>query len=213
MMKKRLVIFDLDGTLIDAYPAIVSSFNYVRNKLGLPSVSSLIIRRAVGKGDENLIKPFVPAGKIKEAIRLYRSHHKLALLHGSSLLPGAAVLLKRLKAKQLKLAVASNRPTRFSRILIKHLKISDYFDYVLCADKLENGKPHPQILLAIMKKMKVSASDTIYVGDMTVDAQAGRRAGVDTYIVTTGSSSKKEIGKERPARILNRVDKLLAFIG
>ncbi len=210
----KLVIFDLDGTLIDAYSAIFSSFNYVMRKLGLKPKSPEVIRSAVGWGDMNLLKPYVPADELKTALLLYRRHHKSSLLEHSRLYPYVRKLLQRLKSKGCKLAVASNRPTRFSLILLRHLGIMKFFDYVLCADKLKHGKPDPEILDKIIRKFDFRKAQVLYVGDMVIDAQAGRRAGVKTVIVTGGSSKPAEIRKERPFKIIRGgVGRLLKIIG
>jgi len=205
MKNIKLVIFDLDGTLVDAYAAIYRSFNYALKKTGLKPKPSLTIRRAVGWGDRQLLSPFVPEASLDKALALYRAHHQKALIRYSCLFPCVKSMLRRLKAKGYKLAVASNRPTKFSLMLIKHLKIKKYFDYVLCADTLKQGKPHPEILHRILKKFSLLPGQALYVGDMTLDAQAGRRAGVRAVIVTTGSSSVKEIKKEKPYMIIRRV--------
>ena len=148
----KLVIFDLDGTLIDAYGAIIRSFNHVMRKLGYRSQSDLVIRRAVGWGDSNLLAPFVDTGGLNKAVSLYRRHHEKSLIEDSRLLPHAKRVLRYLKARGYFIAVASNRPTKFSHILIRHLGLEKYFDDVLCADKLKAGKPHPEILNKIRKK-------------------------------------------------------------
>jgi len=208
----KLIIFDLDGTLVDAYPAIVRSFNYALQKLGYPKQSSLVVRRAVGWGDENLLKPFLSPEDLKKAVSIYRRHHRSSLVKGSRLFSKAKYVLTYLKNRGYKLAVASNRPTKFSWILIRHLKIEKYFDYVLCADRLRHMKPHPEILHKIMQKFSLKPKQTLYVGDMTIDAQAGRRAKVKTIIVTTGSSRKQEIKKESPYRIIRRITELFKLL-
>lgn len=208
MFKPKLIIFDLDGTLINAYPAIIRSFNYTLRKLGYPPQDKLTIRRTVGWGDENLLKPFIKLNDLKKALKIYRKHHKNALIKESFLFNKVKKLLVYLKNKNYLLAVASNRPTKFSLILLKHLKIKKYFDYILCADKLKHIKPHPEILNKIMQRFSVSSSQTVYVGDMAIDAQAGRRAKVKTIIVTTGSSTKEEIKKQKPYRIISQISEL-----
>jgi phosphoglycolate phosphatase len=205
----KLIIFDLDGTLVDAYAAIEASFNYVMRKLGLKEKSAKSIRRAVGWGDLNLLKPFVLRQDLGRALRLYRKHHKHSLLKYSRLYPYVRLLLGRLQARGYKLAVATNRPTKFSLILLKHLRIFDYFDYVLCADKLKQGKPNPEILNKIIKELSFKKPQVLYVGDMVIDAEAGRRAKIDTIIVTGGSSSTIEIKKERPFKIITKLRQLM----
>lgn len=208
MENKKLIIFDLDGTLVDAYAAIESSFNHVMRKLGLKPRSASVIRRAVGWGDAKLLESYVRGRNLKRALSIYRKHHEHSLLKRARLYPAARQLLRKLKARGYKLAVASNRPTRFSLILLRHLRIMEFFDYVLCADKLKAGKPHPEILNKIIRKSGVKKPRVLYAGDMVIDAQAGRRAGVKTVIVTTGSSRLAEIRRERPFKIIPRISRL-----
>lgn len=205
MKNIKLVIFDLDGTLIDAYPAIISSFNYAMHALGYPTQNALTIRKAVGWGDKNLLAPFVKKKDADRAVLFYRKHHEKALLSGAKLLPGTKDLLRRLKKANFKLAIASNRPTKFSLILLRHLKLSPYFDYILCADKLKHGKPHPDIINKIRHRFGFRPQQVLYVGDMTIDIEAGRRAKVRTIAVMGGSSTTKELRKEIPCRIIKNI--------
>lgn len=212
MKKIKLIIFDLDGTLVDAYAAIINSFNYTMQRLNYPRRQHLVIRRAVGHGDENLLKPFLNLKDLKKALGLYRRHHEKALLRYSRLFAHVKKVLGYLKNRGYKLAVASNRPTKFSWILMRHLGIDKYFDYVLCADRLKQGKPHPEILLRIMQKFNASPRQTLYVGDMDIDAKTARRAKVKAVLVTTGSSTRQEIKKEKPHRIISRISELLRIL-
>ena len=208
----RLVIFDLDGTLINAYQAVYQSINSAMKKMGFPKVSAQTIRRSVGWGDRHLIEKFVGKEKLAEALAIYRRHHRRSLKNGTALLPGALRLLRSLKKNKYQMAVASNRPTPFSLMILKQLKIKKYFDYVLCADKLKKGKPHPAMLLKILKKFSLKPQEAFYVGDMGIDVQAGQRARIKTIAVTTGSSTKGELARFKPYVIISRVDKVAAML-
>jgi phosphoglycolate phosphatase-like HAD superfamily hydrolase len=116
------------------------------------------------------------------------------------------------KARGYRLAVASNRPSKFSRILLKHLKILAFFDFVLCADQAAHPKPHPDMLLEIIKRFALKKSEALYVGDMVIDALAGRRGKVKTVIVTSGSSSKEEIKAAKPFKIISAISGLAAIV-
>ena len=136
---------------------------------------------------------FVGEELADQAIAIYRPHHTKALKSKGAvkLLPGALGILKFLKSKGYKLAIASNRPTKFTRIILKVLGILKFFDVVLCADKAEKPKPYPDILWAIAKRLKLDRAEVLYVGDMTIDVNCAHRAGVRMVAVATGSSSKK----------------------
>jgi len=76
----KLIIFDIDGTIVDAYTAIEKSLNYVLKKLGYPKAKMSVVRRAVGHGDKNFIEYFVEKKDAGEGLKLYRAHHEKALL-------------------------------------------------------------------------------------------------------------------------------------
>lgn len=212
MKNIKLIIFDLDGTLIDAYGAIGSSFNYVMRRLGLKAQTKNTVRRLVGWGDINLLKPYVAKKDLSMALSLYRADHKISLLKQSYLYPGVRKLLQLFKARGYRLAVASNRPSKFSRILLKHLKILAFFDFVLCADQAAHPKPHPDMLLEIIKRFALKKSEALYVGDMVIDALAGRRGKIKTVIVTSGSSDKDEIKAVKPFKIISVISGLPAIV-
>ena len=210
--KFSIVIFDLDGTLIDAYPAIIRSFNFTMKRLGVPVQDELTIRRAVGWGLVMLLEPFVDEALLDQAVSMYKEHHARALKKKTRLFPGARRLLRLLKNRGYKLAVASNRPTRFSLLLMRHLKIEKYFDYVLCADKVTKPKPHPDILLLILRKFGLKPEDAVYVGDMAIDIQAGKKAKIKTVVVPTGSSTHKELLRLKPYKVVANLSQFSRMI-
>jgi phosphoglycolate phosphatase len=204
-MKYKLVIFDLDGTLVDAYQAVSKSLNYTLTSFDLSPIDDETIKRSVGWGDRNLISRFVPANTLEKALKIYRRHHAKTLHQGVSFLPHAKRVLEALDKNGYKLAVASNRPTKFTKIILKELNALIYFDKVLCADKVKRGKPAPDILLNIMKTLRCKPQETLYVGDMMIDAEAGTRAGIKTVAVLTGSCKRKDITPYKPYKIIKSI--------
>ncbi len=204
----KLIIFDIDGTIVDAYTAIEKSLNFTLNKLGYPNVGMPAVRKAVGHGDRNFMEQFVAKKDAMEALRLYRPHHEKSLLRYSRVIPGARVLLHGLNRRGYKLAVASNRPPRFSKILLKHLGLLKYFDVVACAKDKTEIKPKPFLIPKILRKLKIRKAEALYVGDMTVDVRAGRNAGIRMIAVLGGSSSRAELQKAGPFKIIPRVTDL-----
>lgn len=204
----RAIIFDLDGTLVDAYPAVVSSVNYALTTLGFKPQSYDVIKKSVGWGDKHLMAGFVGEAKAAKAIRLYRPHHAKALTAHVRPLAGANVLLKELKRRGYKLAICSNRPLRFTKIILKGMGWEDLFDAVQCADKAKHPKPHPAMLKTIAKKFKLKPQHMLFVGDMTIDMQTGQNAGIKTVAVTTGSSTIKELKALKPWAIIAKIIEL-----
>jgi phosphoglycolate phosphatase len=203
--KIQLVIFDLDGTLVDAYQAVESSINYMLAEIGRAPVDDETIKRTVGWGVRHLVETFVGPDDLDRALSIYRQHHARALKSGTKWLPGAKSLIEQLHSSGYKLAIASNRPTRFTHIILKHLKADYAFDHVLCADRVEQPKPAAEMLEKTLAKYSLSPDEALYCGDMTIDVKTGRAAGVRTVAVVTGSSSREEIAAEEPFAIIDRV--------
>ena len=208
----KLLIFDLDGTLVNAYPAIIQSVNYTLDQLGLPKEGNTVIKKAVGHGDRQLMAHFVGEDLSFKALKCYRKHHLKALNSGVSFLPGAKEILRWAKAKGLLLAVASNRPTKFTKVILKGLKADPFFDMVLCADKASRPKPYPDMLKAIYKKLKVRKQECMFIGDMIIDVQCGANAGIKTIAVATGSNTKNELKESTPYKIINQISQLKPLV-
>ncbi len=205
MSRVKLVIFDLDGTLVDAYKAVWLSLNFALKKARLPAIDYRTVKRSVGWGEKILVASFVSPHLQEKALAFYRRHHKKALKTGTKLLPGAKNILECLRKKDFKLAIASNRPTFFTRAILRHLKILKYFDCVLCADKVKRPKPHPDLFREILKRLKMKPNETVYVGDMVIDVQAGKRAKIKTIAVATGSSTKAELRCAKPFKLIDNL--------
>jgi len=204
----QLVIFDLDGTLVDAYAAVARSLNFVMRELGLARVRKGRIIRAVGWGERHLLSQFVPSALLDRAVRMYRPHHNLSLKNGAKLMSGARPLLARLIRKGYRLAVASNRATRFTKLVMSHLDIERYFETVLCRDRVPRPKPFPDILNGILKKMHLNPHAAVFVGDMAVDLAAGQKAGIRTIGISTGSHTPRELRAMKPNAMIRRLNEL-----
>jgi len=203
----KAIIFDLDGTLVDAYPAVSQSVNSTLKALGFAPRSYAEIKRSVGGGDRRLMEHFVGEKLADQAIAIYRPHHAKALAQKGAvtLLPGVLSVLKFLKAKGYKLAIASNRPTRFTRIILKKLGIMPFFKEVLCADKSPKPKPYPDMIWTLAKKLGFDRLELLYVGDMTIDIKCAHAADVRVVAVATGSSSKKELKALKPWGFIDKM--------
>ncbi len=212
MHQIKLVIFDLDGTLIDAYAAVYRSLNHVMRQIHRPRVGHAMVKRSVGWGDRNLLGRFVGSAELGQALAIYRRHHDATLESGVRFLPGAKQAIRQLKSKGYILSVASNRTTRSAEIILKYLKVRGYFDCVVCGDQLKRFKPHPQILKHILKKTSLTPGEAIYIGDMAIDVETGHRAKIKTIAVVSGSSQRAEILQAKPLQVIENLRPVVSLI-
>ena len=210
--KVKLVIFDLDGTLVDAFRAISDSINFMMNKMGRQEQDHRKVKRAVGWGVDTLVRTFIEPENVEAALRIFRSHHDKRLRQNIKLLPGAMGLFRYLKKKGYILAIASNRPSRFCHIILRALDVDHYFDFVICGDAVKRPKPHPDMVRKILKAARLKPGQAVYVGDMSVDILCGRRAGVFTVGIPTGTCTRKEINAAGPDLMIKRLSELRQLV-
>ncbi|HEV3144298.1 MAG TPA: HAD-IA family hydrolase [Gemmataceae bacterium] len=205
----KAILFDFDGTLADSYPAITASVNHVRSAHGLPALSIGEVKRHVGRALPYLLQHTVPGTDLESDAALYRAHHPSVLVEGTRLLPDVAETLSQLHSRLIKLAVCSNKPAQFTRILVQQLGIAKFLAEVLGPEDAPQPKPAPDMLLAALRRLKVEAKEALYVGDMTVDIQTARAAAVAVWVIPTGSDSRDDLIAARPDRIIKRFSELL----
>lgn len=211
-MRKKLAIFDFDGTLIDAYDSIYKTICFICEKLNHEKFDFEKVKRAVGGGDLKLISTLFNEKDVKIAHSLYRENYLNFLKNNVKVIDGVYEFLDELKNKNIKIAGATNR-ARFSLVqLLKETKIEKYFDLVLCAEDVKNPKPDPEMILKIIEKFKVSKKEVFFVGDMDIDYKTGKNAGIDTYIVLTGSSKRVDFLEYENPLIFDNIHMVKKFL-
>ena len=208
----RAVLFDLDGTLADSYAAITASVNHVLEHHGKPTLTEEQVRGLVGHGLENLMESILPGIDPKAAAKLYREHHPSVMGTHTKLLPGVEDGLKLLRESGIKLGVCSNKPSYFTRTILKIFHIDQYFDVVFGPDDAGSAKPDPAMVLKAMDQLGVSRAETLYVGDMEVDIETGRNAGVETWVVPTGSNDAATLSAARAQKLFPGMNEVIAEV-
>jgi phosphoglycolate phosphatase len=198
----RAVIFDFDGTLVDSYRAITASINHVRAAHNLSPLSEPEVRRFVGRGPAYLFEHTVGSSDFEKDMALYRAHHPSVLRSGTDLLPGVMDTLSTLKASGLRLAVCSNKPRDFTRVLLDALSLAAFIELAIGPEDADRIKPAPDMLLAALKRLNVAPAEALYVGDMIVDIETARAAGVTVWVIPTGSDERSVLQAARPDRLL-----------
>lgn len=188
MFDNYCVIFDMDGVLADTGPIHFDSWVKLANEIGknftkdlfeetFGQISSDIIRKLVG--------PDIDQRKIKNWANSKEKYYREMVKDKLEPLPGALDLIKSLKDKKLKLAVGSSGPTANVKLLLKTLKIKNFFDCIITGDDVKTGKPAPDVFLAVTKKLKLSPKNCIVVEDAPVGITAAKRAEMKVIALTT----------------------------
>jgi phosphoglycolate phosphatase len=210
--KVRAVIFDFDGTLADSYEAIAASVNHVRGHRGLPPLEVAEVRRHVGHGPNYLLERTVNSDDVAADLALYRAHHPTVMFAQTQLLPGAAEALAAVRRTGRQAAVCSNKPRAFTRDLLAHLEIAPLVDVVIGPEDARRPKPAPEMLLLAMARLQLGPAEALYVGDMVVDIQTARSAGVPVWVVPTGSDAPEALLQAHPDRMLRDLRELSAWL-
>jgi phosphoglycolate phosphatase len=200
-----LLIFDLDGTLVNTLEDIASSVNFTLNRLGQAPLTEDTVCRYVGDGIETLMIRSL-RGKtenIIEAVALYKEHHRANLVVRSRLYPTVSETLEYFKS--LPLVVISNKTMEFIAPLLERLGIAGYFKLMIGADYGLPLKPAPDTVLKMLADFKVSKERAVIVGDGITDVRAGKAAGIITCSVTYGFRPEAELRQEGPDYMIHEL--------
>ena len=184
-----LVIFDLDGTLIDSAVDIAHSVNEVRAGLDLPPLPLPEIEGYIGNGVRKLLERALPEshdGDVDRALEIYLPIYRRRLLDNTKAYPGVKTALAELDTPERTLAVLTNKPRRESLLILEGLGLHRHFDFVYGGDSFEHKKPHPTGVGRLLIDSGRALDDTLFVGDSAVDLETARRAGVRCCLVTYG---------------------------
>lgn len=212
-MPIRAALFDFDGTLADSFSAITASTNHVRRSFGLPDVPESVVRKYVGFGLPNLIQELVPGFDLAEGVSRYREHHATVTHAMTRLMPGVAETIPELARRGLKLAVCSNKMVAFTKDLVSHLGLASYFSEVLGPDDVNGrAKPDPAMVLEGLARLNVSKSESVYIGDMSIDVHTAKAAGLPVWIVPGGATGLESAAEAGPDRMLQHFQDMLELL-
>jgi phosphoglycolate phosphatase len=213
----RLVMFDLDGTLVDSVPDLAAAVDCMLLALGRPAAGVERVREWVGNGARVLVRRAL-AGDIDHSsvhdsdaerglelfMEAYAESHALTTVY-----PGVAETLKWLKKKGVELALVTNKPERFVAPLLDEMKLGHYFPLIIAGDTLPQQKPDPAALLHVMHMTGVSRSEALFVGDSRNDVLAAKAAGVKCVALSYGYNHGRPVSDEDPALVVDDLRELL----
>jgi phosphoglycolate phosphatase len=206
MSPVRLVLFDLDGTLVDSAPDIAVAANAALIAVGHAARSEEEIRYFIGSGAERLIHRCLTGQRDEDALpslheAAYAEFQRQYAAHVSArsrLFPGVLETLATLSAAGMPMGCITNKPERFTHPLLKDLGLSGYFRIVLGGDSLPVKKPDPAPLLHAAEACGVSPQESVMVGDSLTDLAAARAAGMRIFCVSHGYPAGVDLRTHAP---------------
>lgn len=194
--KKPLIVFDLDGTLVDTAPDLTHALNHVLKSINRPSVELSQVRHMVGAGALAMIKlgtratgaEITDEGELQELLQLYLSYYSAHIYEESKAFPNMVETLEHFQAQDFLMSICTNKPTAMSTQLIEAMGLSSYFQVNFGADSVTYKKPDPRHLLETIEHAGAHPSKAIMIGDSTTDFKTARAAKVPIILVDFGYS-------------------------
>jgi phosphoglycolate phosphatase len=195
-MTVSVLLFDLDGTLVDSLDDLTDAVNHMLGHFGRQPLEPARVRQLVGKGARNLVQRALDttlAGEIDRGLALFTEFNEQHIADKSRLYPGARELLQQMADNGIRMAVISNKQEALSRLILESLGVDGFFGIIAGGDTFDEMKPSPLPLLKVVEGFSCSQSDSVMVGDSINDIQAGNRAGITTIGCTWGYGDSGEL--------------------
>ena len=192
-MKKRGLIFDCDGTLVDSLGHALESFNYALAEIGEGPRTVEEIKKYFGLGADKIFTQLL--GDSKKGLMAFESYinHQSKLALDMKLHDGIRDLLNLAKSEKLLMGVVTGRHSRDMHLVLNPHQLTDYFQILVSDDHVQNSKPAPDGIILAMNKMGLAPDDVCYIGDSIVDIQAAHAAGCMSIAAVWDRHCKKEI--------------------
>jgi phosphoglycolate phosphatase len=201
-MRFQFAIFDLDGTLVDSHGDIADALNAALAESGLPTHPVADIEGMIGDGVGMLVaRALLPehADQAPQITTLFRARYAANLVVKTRVYPGLRELCDTARARGIRLAIATNKPTRFARAVVDTLGLADLFSPVVGeGDPPLPRKPDPAMVEYVLSQLGATHANSLYVGDSPVDAQTAKNAGLPLALVTWGYTARAVLAATNP---------------
>ena len=204
----ELVIFDLDGTLVDSDKTVIRILNTIRKDLNLPTLKSKDASLYLSLGGEEMIKKTI-ANKIdaKKYLGIFRKKYLEDPLDGEKLFDGVINYLNYLKAKGIQMAIFTNKPKDLANKTLKKHSIYNFFDYIITSDDVEFKKPSPDGCYKIIKLSSIPPENIIMIGDSELDQKSASLASIK--FMHHKVSSSNEIISSKNTKVFKNFNDLI----
>jgi len=211
----NLLIFDLDGTLIDSKLDLVHSVNAARALMNLEPISEALVSSYVGNGAPVLMRralgPEASDADVARALEYFLGYYHAHMLDNTRLYPGVREALDRLLAGETKMAVLTNKPVRISRMIVAGLGLEKHFFQVYGGNSFEQKKPDPVGIEALLGESGAARERTMMVGDSYVDIRTARNARVRACGVLYGFQPETFV-EEPPDLVIDNMLQLADYV-
>jgi phosphoglycolate phosphatase len=211
----RLVVYDLDGTLLDAFEDILNALNHALTHFGLPTYGLDAVKQFVGDGVEVFIKRAlkdVPRYRMREVRDLFIAGYSSPARSTARVYPGTIETLRELRRLGLLQAVLTNKPHPIAISSCDHVGIGPIVDHVQGTDPDHPLKPDPRGLLRILDVLGVDPSTTIFVGDGRPDMEVACAAGVAAVGCSWGTQSPAQLIGQGAVRVVDSLAEILPLL-
>ena len=210
-----LLIFDLDGTLIDSRLDLANAVNATRRHMGMPPLENERVYTYVGNGAPVLIRRALgeqaSQAEVDQALVFFMAYYREHELDHTTLYPGVKEALDRLRAAAKHMAVLTNKPVRMSRAIVEGLGVSPRFFRVYGGNSFEFKKPNPIGVDTLIGEAGVGRERTMMVGDSSVDVHTARNAGIPCCGVTYGFQPET-LADAAPDLLVDRMEQLVDYL-
>ncbi|MEF3191959.1 MAG: HAD family hydrolase [Campylobacterales bacterium] len=191
-----VVLFDLDGTLIDSTEAIVESFGVAFEQFGVSPPDQLEIKQQIGHTLHDMFRVLGVKEELVEAhVQAYKAHYRMIASEKTTLLPRAREALE-LAANFARLGVVTTKTGRYSKEILEHLGVMAYFETLVGFEDVTFPKPHPEPILTALERMGCEVSPQAWmIGDTPLDIMSANSAGISHIAVVSGYASHEELAK------------------
>ncbi len=211
-MSIKLVIFDFDGTIADTRKAIVVAKQKTMEKLGLEVMDEETCASTIGlsaKKGFQATYPDLSDSELDRCVTVYREiFEQVKEEYPPVLFPELLDTLEWMKERGIVTTIATSRNNASLHEFLERLGLSDYFTYALGGQDTEQLKPHPEPVLKTLRDLGVKAEETLVIGDMWMDIEMGKSAGVYTCGVTYGNSDREELTKAGADYVFDRISEV-----
>lgn len=211
----KAVIFDLDGTLLDTSLDLLDAINDTLKDFGRHNITKDILLKNIGNGNVKLVERClnpINEKELNEAVLEFKKHYSICYANKTKPYDGIKEVIEYLQENKIKIGVLSNKYDEYTKQLIKRNFNMINEDYVFGKVEGRDLKPNPEMLFEIIRRMKISKEDVLYIGDSGVDIETAKNANINMLSCTWGFRTKEELKKINAPNLIDKPESIINYV-